>query len=219
MALYNEILVGRFNKALTKLFGIKGPAPAPQLAGEITPAISMFYGVENRILESWDLFGIGDTIAATVGQTNGVRFRLSPPVSSTIVGVVGAVFEKLTVSSLTAQEILLSTSDTNVADFAAVVFAAHRDQRARVRPTMNVSNDITSAAPLVNVLGRFSLQANVMYDIIQHEDQQIPLIQIATSANFAFGTSLQINGTVANSSLNVTAWWRERLFEESEMRP
>src|SRR5229473_5047766 len=93
MAVYNEILAGRFNRALQKLFGIKGPPAVPQLGGEIVPSVSMFYGVENRYLEAWERFGFQIVQAAVVGQAG--SFRLRNPVNS---GTI-AVLEKITVWS------------------------------------------------------------------------------------------------------------------------
>jgi len=86
MAVYNEILAGRFNRALQKLFGIKGPPAVPQLGGEIVPSVSMFYGVENRYLEAWERFGFQIVQAAVVGQAG--SFRLRNPVNS---GTIAAV--------------------------------------------------------------------------------------------------------------------------------
>jgi hypothetical protein len=54
MAKYNEILTGRYNRFIQKLFSMKGPAPAPQLSSDIAMQMSFFNGVENRYLEGWD---------------------------------------------------------------------------------------------------------------------------------------------------------------------
>lgn len=41
MALFNEILAGRFNKQLLKLFNMKGQAPAPQVGGDIIADVTL----------------------------------------------------------------------------------------------------------------------------------------------------------------------------------
>src|SRR5438093_5107434 len=66
MALHNEILVGRFNKYLTKLLGMKGEAPAPQIASEIQAQLSIFTGVENRAIEGWYRYGLVINLEAGV---------------------------------------------------------------------------------------------------------------------------------------------------------
>jgi len=75
MAIFNEILVGRYNRALQKIFGIKGSPPVRQVAGEITPAISMFYGVEHRITESWNRYAIGVAAGPVAAQVCNFRYR------------------------------------------------------------------------------------------------------------------------------------------------
>src|SRR5258708_40293223 len=76
MALFNEILVGRYNRFLQKLLAMKGGPPAPQLATEIGTNIQLFHGVENRYLEGWQRFGGQFSVpAAGVGNVGGFRFR------------------------------------------------------------------------------------------------------------------------------------------------
>src|SRR5437879_1331505 len=89
MARYNEILVGRFNRFLQKVFAMKGEPPAPQLAGEISPNFQLFSGVENRYLEAWDRFAAGVNVAPVAGNLSGIRLR--NPAGSNIVAVLERV--------------------------------------------------------------------------------------------------------------------------------
>src|SRR5258708_23493143 len=92
MARFNEILVGRVNRSLQKLFAMKGGPPAPQLASEITVNHQLQSAAENRYLEGWNRYAVAIGIAAGgVGNRAGVRIR--NPVGSTII----AVIEKITV--------------------------------------------------------------------------------------------------------------------------
>jgi len=203
MAKFNEILVGRYNKALTKLFSMKGQAPAPQLASEITPAITMFYGAENRILESWDLFGVALNIAPNVGQICGVRFR-----NPTASGVV-AVVEKACIASQTAaQEFDMSVGAT-IVDLTAGFASFPRDGRARPAPTLIGSQQNTTPGALPGIIGRYRIAVTDTYEVIQQEDQQICILP---------GQGIQFQSTLVNTELIVTMWWRERTLEESETR-
>ena len=67
MAVFNEILVGRFNRALQKFTGIKGGPPAPTHSTEIMPVIPFPIGREFRYLESWALWGGPFVIGAPTG--------------------------------------------------------------------------------------------------------------------------------------------------------
>ncbi len=197
MAKFNEILVGRYNKALTKIFSMKGQAPAPQIASEITPAISMFYGAENRILEAWNLYAQSVLVTATVGQTNAVQLRNA--------GNLLVVLEKLIVSCGVAQEIDLSTQAGVPGNLSGPSQNGQaREFRSPPQSPTLLNTAIDSPAPLTAIIARVQLAANVPFEFIIHEDQQLPI------------NGLRITQTVANSSLMVTCWWRERALEETE---
>jgi len=202
MAKYNEILTGRHNRFLTKLFSMKGPAPAPQLASDIQVSQPIFHGVENRCLESWDRFGVGILIAPTIGQTNTVQFR-NPAQSNAII-----VMEKLLVFSVVAQELDISVGQSTV-DLASTASTAKLDSRtARFQSLLIASFAITSVGGLVGIIVRASMLAGVQYDVIIDADQEIPILP---------NQGLRVNETAANSQLIVSAIWRERALEESEV--
>ena len=90
MAVYNEILVGRFNRALQKVFGMKGGPPSRQLGSEIMPVVMFPWGVEMRYLEGWAMHSWETVIAASPANTNGAQLR--NPVGSGLI----AVFKKIT---------------------------------------------------------------------------------------------------------------------------
>lgn len=202
MAKFNEILVGRYNKALTKIFSMKGQAPAPQLASEITPAISMFYGIEHRIPESWDIFGVANIVAGAVGQTSTFRFR-----NPTLSGMI-AVFEKLTIASQTAaQEFDVSVGPT-ITDLTGFT-SFPRDGRGRPASSILGSSSIASQTALAGIIGRFRISTTDTLEVIQHDEQEIVITP---------GQGLQVQTSLVNSELMVTAFWRERTLEESETR-
>src|SRR5215468_728603 len=86
MALHNEILTGRHNKFLTKLFSMKGPAPAPQLSTEIGISHPFFHGVENRFLESWNRFGFFIADVPGVGLNSNIL--INNPSGSGVIAVI-----------------------------------------------------------------------------------------------------------------------------------
>src|SRR5262249_21216739 len=96
MAIFNEILVGRFNRRLQKLTGIKGMAPAPQLSSEIMAVIPLFFGVENRALESWGRFSAFAAATGGAGQSAGFRIRI--PGSTNVVVVIEKLLLEFTSS-------------------------------------------------------------------------------------------------------------------------
>ena len=87
MARFNEILAGRFNRALQKFLSMKGGPPAAQLASEIG-AMFVFnrMGADFRYLESWNRYGVTFTIGGVA--LNQGTFRLRNPLGSNVIAVV-----------------------------------------------------------------------------------------------------------------------------------
>src|SRR5882672_9836321 len=137
MAKFNEILVGRFNKLLIKMFSMKGQAPAPQLASEITPSFTFLMGVETRYLEGWNRFSGSLSAGPVAAQTDG--FQLRNPVNS---GVV-AVIEQITISISIAGQCTISQQGSGVAGDLINTFTGFRVD-PRGNPT---SSCIISSAP------------------------------------------------------------------------
>jgi hypothetical protein len=203
VARYNEILVGRYNRFLQKFLSMKGGPPAPQLASEIGPTIALFSGVENRYLEQFELFAATTTLAASVGNNGAVQIR--NPANSNVI----AVIEKITVSTTAAGEIVVSVgSGIDLVTFTAV---ARGDGRSRANPAMIASaSNAALTANLGNLIWRNFVPANTASDLINDENQEIPLT--ATGGTGA----IRITSSSANVGVSAAIWWRERLLEESE---
>src|SRR5713226_3934628 len=132
MAIYNEILVGRYNRALQKLLGMKGPASMNQLAGELITTFNLFYGTENRYLESWDRYAVENEQTAGAGNTAFLRIR--NPTNS---GVV-AVIEKCELN-ISTQDLVTWQIGTATADLASVVANVRNNldfRNQRVNPAL-----------------------------------------------------------------------------------
>jgi hypothetical protein len=204
MARFNEILVGRFSKGLTKLFSIKGPAPAPQAASEIAPTIELEQvSVENRFLISVDSFAFFLTQPAVVGVISTIKLR--NPVGSNVV----AVFEKINVATSVTDTITLQTGSdqTDGGTVVALVAGQNLDSRSGRTSSLLLSRSGAASPPSQVGIEQCNILSNTTYDFINYKNQEITLLP---------GRIIQVVETTVNNTL-VTSWkWRERLLEESE---
>jgi hypothetical protein len=208
MAIFNEIHSGRFNRALQKIFVIKGSPPVRQLAGEVVPAVQLFYGAENRYLEGWNRFAWSFQNGPSAAQTNGMRLR--NPATSNLV----AVLEKVSFfSTNSAMSIILSAGDNNPdLETIAAVSPMPLDNRQGPAGT-HTSNLIASTGALSPPVQRVLFQGNsgvgawVITDVVMDENQEIPILP---------GRSVTLQQTTVNTTLIGNYIWRERLLEESE---
>ncbi|SRR5713101_1781229 len=207
MAKFNEILTGRHNKMLTRLFSMKGPAPAPQLAGEIMPVHPFFSGVENRFLETWNRFMTFGNLGPTVGQTEAIQIR-NPPGSNLI-----AVMEGIIISPIAADRYFFSSSHANVADLNNVGTGILLDPRAggpgQVKSVSIISISSGGAGDLGFSLAGIRVGATTSFQVIQDPIQEMTVLP---------GDTLRIRQETANSGASVNFLWRERTLEESELR-
>jgi len=209
MARYNEILAGRFNRALQKFFSMKGGPPAPQLASEITPNIQYGgMGPDFRYLEGWNKFGACVSVGGAPANQTGIRCR--NPANSNAV----AVIEKLFLSYAQPNQVN-GTQGTATTDLATinVMSGLSFDQRANPGSAMVFSNQNNAVAvPLLTnsalLLQRPSLGAGQeQVDLIQTDDQELLLLP---------GAAHQYVIVAVNQVLFLTMWWRERFLEDSE---
>jgi hypothetical protein len=208
MALFNEILSGRYNRALQKLFGMKGGPPSPQLAGEIAATISMFYGVENRYLENWSTFGGASAVTAGGAQFAAVRVR--NPLNSGMV----AVFHKVSISFGVLDNLWQLGRGSVNTDLTTIIQVPDFDLRNGGKASSSVfsaqTNFASQAAALPagnNAIWAVNLPANTLADYITFEAQEIPLLP---------GGYVQLTGGIAAEQMTTVFNWRERPLEDSE---
>jgi len=209
MAGFNEILVGRFARALQKLTGIKGSVPTATLSSDLIAVWPFFNGAENRYLDSWERFGTATQVAAVAAQFGSVRFR-NPPGSNVI-----AVVERITsatgnagVGGADQPSLTRSHIATFQVDLANPVATGNTslDSRGRPSPTCIMSNQ--APAPAIGSLLMIQMApANVTIDYIIDTIHEIPLLP---------GSMLQVNSAVTNTLFSVSFLWRERFLEDSE---
>jgi hypothetical protein len=209
MAKFNEILVGRFNRALQKITGIKGGAVVPQLATEVVPSFPLFWGNECRYLESWQMFAMSISNGPSVGNLNLEHFR--NPVGSNIMCVVtkitlindgpaGVELVEGPFPSVAADD--LATPIPNVVRF---------DNRGQQNCSMVLSRGNLAAdgwGGNVRVWVNVPLVAtNGVYEVINTDSQEFPILP---------GDAIRIVSGIVNTTTNLTLQWRERFLEESE---
>jgi hypothetical protein len=206
MAVFNEILVGRFNRALQKLTGIKGGPPSRQLGSEIMPTFCFPWGNELRYLEGWAMHTWATVLAASPANLNAAMLR--NPVGS---GVV-AVFHKLVCSNNGAanDSFILSqgprTTDlpTPVTLPAPSVFDLRFGSSALIASTQQAAGPGTAPPDrlfISNVIASSS-------DIIIDAADEIPLLP---------GGAISFRNQLVNNATSFAFWWRERMLEESEL--
>jgi hypothetical protein len=206
MAGFNEILAARFNRALQKSLGMKGPASMNTLSGELAATLSMFYGVENRYLESWNRFAVSTTQSAG-GVGNRAAFRLRNPTGNLL-----AVIEKLISSVNLADQPFLNYSNTAATpDLTSAVVTANigLDNRGSPSPGLSVSASGNAGALLGVTIEQVNLPANSNYDFIVFEDHELTILP---------GSAYTLYSSVLNQALNFTVIWRERVLEDSELK-
>jgi hypothetical protein len=203
MAGYNELLVGRFNRAIQKLLGMKGTKSLESINPELQATFGLFYGAENRYLEGWDRFGIGRSIPGANPFQTTIQFR--NPKGSNIL----AVFEKLSAGNQGGAGPASLSMSTITADLTTVIVPINlsMDPRGRPNPTLIMSSAADGTGGDLNILHTAQLQANFSYEWVTFENQEVPLLP---------GQALRMAGGTVNTSYVFGAFWRERFLEESE---
>ena len=204
MARLNEILVGRFNRGLQKVFGIKGGPPVATLAPEIMPTHWVFGGNEQMYLIGWQMFGMQQSQAAVAANFSQVQVR-NPPGSNVL-----AVFTRITVANNQAAAdqpfLQLFKSSVDLATpFAQTLGQGRLDARGQQNSTLAFSK--TAAALIVGAIYQGCYPINGTFDFVIDERSEIPLLP---------GDALLVCSNTANQVLLSSWYWRERFLEDSE---
>jgi|SRR6267143_761659 len=204
MAKFNEILAGRYNRFLQKLFQLKGGPPSAQLASEVMPTFAFFTGVENRWLEGWNRFGMSQNIAAVAANASGVRLR--NPVGSNLV----AVLEYLSIITTLADFPFLDHGAL-ATDLGTIqsLSASRFDPRGSPQPNCIMSGFSPTTQAGLSSAAQFATGANALLVVLAFEEQELTILP---------GEVLQVRCQVVNNGLTVNWWWRERSLEDSELK-
>lgn len=206
MAVQGEIQIGRISRFFTKWLGTKGQSNPMSISGEIAGVIPLWSGVENRFLESWQLFGVAAVVAAGAGNLSELVIR--NPTNSKLI----AVLEKVTVACT-----VLTTFHFDVGaalggvDKAGVLGPQIRDGRwgNNSGTGLVVTNGSTTGGQIVGTtIGLALVPANATYDFIQDANQEIALSP---------GSGAQVECETVNTQFFGTFWFRVRALEDSEL--
>jgi len=212
MAGFNEILAGRFNRALQKLFSMKGPASVNELATTIQPQVQFGWGNEMRYLEGWNRFGAATQVGPVAAVVN--AFQIHNPTTTGIV----AVIEKFSIFPNAGAPDTFVVTRTGLQndglDLATILTntSMRFDARTSGQASSSILSSQSAAAP--GVIGSPKLIAPMngglpYAEVIVLDDQEITLLP---------GDALQVIGFVVNIAWFVNIWWRERPLEDSEKR-
>ncbi len=223
MAVFNEILAGRFNRFLQKITSIKGPPPAGPLAGEIMPVLPVEqFGVDNRFVASWNRFGVFSSSSA-LGLGNRSATRIHNPVGSNIIAVVEKSSPTLTTTPVPVQVAILTLLWTGGnLDFPTTDTAQNLDGRigglstfgpAQTSPVCHITRPAVAAGAVVGgtiweaSLGAGGYTGPLLLDVILTDNQELTILP---------GWALTMFGAALNTEISVSWIWRERFLEDSE---
>lgn len=215
MAVFNEILSGRFNRALQKLLSMKGPPPTPQLASEFIPVLPLFWGVENRYLEGWDKFGrVVDQVAGGVGNRSGVRLR--NPITSHVVGVVER-WNFFLPSGAASADLPSWLRNVGNGDLTlATMLFTRMDARSGgpisgqsgKQPSLVLSQTGALGAQTGTALFQGPCAIGGSTELILADIQEIPILP---------GDDITVQSLNTNTEILCSINWRERVLEDSEL--
>ncbi len=206
MGIFNEILSGRYNRALQKTYAIKGSPPVRQLGGELMPVHVFYNGVELRAIEEWYRFGTVINLAAGIGQA--VAQLRNPAASNRLV-----IFEKISVhdDGVGGASLWNLGTQTNFSDQAgAFALGANTSWDKRLNQAPTLVGSLSSGGTATTLIRAFAAfpAAGGNYDFIVEEQQEIILSP---------GESIQIRASTNAKNLATVWWWRERKFEPEEL--
>lgn len=196
-----DVWLGRFNRALEKLFNVKGGPTVVDVNHQVQAMIGLDRGVDQRYLEGWNRFASVAAVAALAANFARARIR-NPPGSNVIL-----VLEQLNVME-TAPDTPLVTWGATITDLANLVSItfSRMDPRGNPQPTAIVSQNSQAAGGLVFMQRAVGSTLNA--DFINYSDQQIPVLP---------GQVVDVGAQVANQAMQVGFMWRERALESSEL--
>lgn len=200
MAIYNELLVGRFNRFTQKLFSIKGPASLRTVSPELQLQMTFGNGNENRYLEGWNRFMTITSTAAVAAQFAAMRLR--NPTGSNMI----AVLERIVVwGALADQPILFIQGGLSDLGTLLGLTAMRMDPRGNPNPVL-IGSKGNAASAGAGANFEVSYVANSMADLIT-SNGEVPILP---------GDSASVFSNTLNQALNFSWMWRERFLEESE---
>lgn len=214
MAIFNEILVGRFNRSMQKLLGIKGGPPVSSVAGEFQATIDIGEGtaVENKFLLSWGRYAAVFSVVGLAGNVASIKFR--NPAGSNILTVIEKFSFSIAqgaapVTAFNAAILSPDTGDLNnvgITKSFTAIDGRLQASGATGFPSTQLSGSSTTLS-FQPTLWQNYFQAGTPYDLIINPNQEITILP-----NF----SLVFNSGNGATAMAGHLVWRERFLEDSE---
>jgi len=206
MALFNEILVGRYNGILHKLLNMKEGAPAPTLSSDIGASICL---EDDR--PEWQFLG-GEwrgnglvTRAADAGN-----FSFMGLFNGQNTGVLGIV-EEIWINNATAAAAAYTIRTGVTTALGTNTRGVATDLRWLGKGSTLILGSNIEAAPTGTSLGRVDVAANSFL--------RIPFFFIMPPTDITpTPSNLVVEGNLINTGVQVTFLWREHAMEQSERR-
>lgn len=204
MALVNELLVARFNRQLTRIFGIRGVVtPVPQLAPDIQPGCEIlappdeyrFLGGENVFERSHDIGAVGAQRA---------QWRIRNPANSGVFAVIDRI---VVCAANTANTFQVGNLGAGSADLATTFRGLPVDSRLNVGTTL-ASTCITSST----TIAAGGLAGNAMIGCQAADTIIVPGPWILIPDQ-----SFDVLAATVNLEVFIGARWRERALEPGEL--
>lgn len=209
MALENEILVGRFNRLLQRLFSMKGPVPSPQLGGDINAGIELEVDrPEWGFLSGEMRFAGWFSQAAVAAQVSEVGLQLN--LKSGVIVVV----EQIIIDNSSAGALEFEVKTGTGAPLTGLVSMAATDQRFGTKKTaVQIGSSTEAVATPANRVVRVSIPANSSLILA------IPAI-LASADPAAAAPQIIVATIAANTAITAVGFiGRERGIEPSENLP
>ena len=207
MAVYNEILAGRFNRFVQKLLSMKGPTSLVAVSSDLRMTHQVQSGAECRYIEGWDLFGI--SVSVTAAAANFSTIELRNPTTSGIVGVLTRAFAYEKLVDADGPFLILIRGAT--ADQPTVTASIGWDQRSRPASSLIFSSNPAAAATAFGgtnaIIGRHNVPANTNTIELLPAGLEVPILP---------GQAIAMQNNVAAQLMAGGFWWRERPLEDSE---
>ena len=205
MALFNEILVGRLNRWVQKIYAIKsGTASLTQLLPTVQTSAVIQEGVESRYLQGWTRFSVSNNAPAVAAQFT--EFQIRNPIGSGVVAVIEDVniLVGANMICLITVEALSSTLGT-----VPALTRVSLDARHNPNPSCIVSFGSQNAVPGFN---------NSMYQLFAQTAANAQMIRTANQEWTVLpGDAFILIGALVNTAMSPSIIWRERPLESSEL--
>ncbi len=218
MAKFNEILSGRFNRGLQKVFQMKGGPPSAQLASEIMPVWMIYHGTEDRVLDDWLRFAGQATSVATAGVAAGCRLR--NPLNSNVIAVIELL--SFFTRNLASDEVTVDIRFDNPTDLSVPNASGPGPLDPRPwtgSPQLTAGGSGLSPLKLSGSAAVFTTNFPFLkfaaptiftsVNVIYTPDQELLLLP---------GMAITLFLGTLNSSHTVSFVWRQRALEDSEVK-